>query len=217
MAPRIYVCNVATQEARPTGFDLAAHVEALAANAARAWSTSSSPTTMSSRWRRRMMPCGAKPAATDDRPAGQAALAAGDRPGPAPDPRRCRGPARAAPPRSDQAGARDHPRARWRDRDPAPDDRPIGHRTAEVTRSERDLVTALRDELAAIDPSRACDRVAEVDGLGPDPIGRGPRSPACPSAFWRPAGRAPGRRSKGIPAAYCRTSWLRADSSPADR
>ena len=32
-APRIYVCNVATQEGETTGFDLAAHVEALAANA----------------------------------------------------------------------------------------------------------------------------------------------------------------------------------------
>jgi uncharacterized cofD-like protein len=33
IAPRIYVCNVATQEGETTGFDLAAHVEALAANA----------------------------------------------------------------------------------------------------------------------------------------------------------------------------------------
>jgi DNA-binding transcriptional regulator WhiA len=41
-----------------------------------------------------------------------------------------------------------------------------------VSRSERDLVTALRDELAAIAPSRPCDRVAEVDGLGPEPTGR---------------------------------------------
>ena len=41
-----------------------------------------------------------------------------------------------------------------------------------MTRTERDLVTALRDELAAIDPSRACDRLAEADALGPGPIGR---------------------------------------------
>ena len=41
-----------------------------------------------------------------------------------------------------------------------------------MTRSERDLVTALRDELAAIDPSRPCDLRAEVAGLGPEPIGR---------------------------------------------
>ena len=33
-------------------------------------------------------------------------------------------------------------------------------------RSERDLVTALRAELAGIDPSRPCDRAAEAAGLG---------------------------------------------------
>jgi DNA-binding protein WhiA len=41
-----------------------------------------------------------------------------------------------------------------------------------MSRSERDLVTALRDELAAIVPSRRCDRIAEGDGLGPGPTGR---------------------------------------------
>jgi hypothetical protein len=35
-----------------------------------------------------------------------------------------------------------------------------------MSRSERDLVTALRAELAAIDPSRPCDRRAEAAGLG---------------------------------------------------
>jgi DNA-binding transcriptional ArsR family regulator len=35
-----------------------------------------------------------------------------------------------------------------------------------MSRSERDLVTALRAELAAIDPSRPCDRLAEAVGLG---------------------------------------------------
>jgi WhiA C-terminal HTH domain/WhiA LAGLIDADG-like domain len=34
-----------------------------------------------------------------------------------------------------------------------------------VTRPERDLVAALRAELAAIDPSRPCDRLAEAAGL----------------------------------------------------
>src|SRR3954454_12024017 len=38
--------------------------------------------------------------------------------------------------------------------------------------SDRDLVAALRAELAAIDPSRACDRRAEVAGLGPRPVTR---------------------------------------------
>ena len=33
--------------------------------------------------------------------------------------------------------------------------------------SDRDLVAALRTELAAIDPSRPCDRLAEAAGLGP--------------------------------------------------
>lgn len=35
-----------------------------------------------------------------------------------------------------------------------------------MSRSERDLVAALRAELAAIDPSRPCDRRAEAAGLG---------------------------------------------------
>jgi hypothetical protein len=39
--------------------------------------------------------------------------------------------------------------------------------------SDRDLVLALRAELAAIDPSRACDRRAEAAGLAVDPRGRG--------------------------------------------
>ena len=34
---------------------------------------------------------------------------------------------------------------------------------------DSDLVAALRAELASIDPSRACDRVAESAGLGPAP------------------------------------------------
>jgi hypothetical protein len=37
-----------------------------------------------------------------------------------------------------------------------------------VSQSERELVTALRAELAAIDPSRPCDRDAEAAGLGPE-------------------------------------------------
>ncbi len=77
-------------------------------------------------------------------------------------------------------------------------------------RSERDLVTALRDELAAIDPSRSCDRVAEIDGLGAEPIDReasvarlihrlGRMDPGdAPSAFdWTAA------------ADHCRSAWAR--------
>ena len=38
--------------------------------------------------------------------------------------------------------------------------------------TDRDLVAALRAELAAVDPSRACDRNAEISGLGPRPVTR---------------------------------------------
>jgi hypothetical protein len=41
-----------------------------------------------------------------------------------------------------------------------------------VSRSERELVMALRAELAAIDPSRPCDRRAEAAGLGSAPLAR---------------------------------------------
>jgi hypothetical protein len=41
-----------------------------------------------------------------------------------------------------------------------------------VTRPERDLVAALRAELAAIDPSRPCDRQAEAAGLATAPPAR---------------------------------------------
>jgi len=79
-----------------------------------------------------------------------------------------------------------------------------------VTSSERDLVTALRNELAAIDPARPCDRLAEAAGLGPELRTREP-------AVARLAVRL--RRSAGGPASapfdwstaaeHCRTAWLR--------
>jgi DNA-binding protein WhiA len=79
-----------------------------------------------------------------------------------------------------------------------------------VTRSERDLVTALRDELAAIDPSRACDRVAEVDGLGPDPIGREPSVARLAIRLRRQGEGSPGGTFDWASSAdHCRTSWLR--------
>ena len=100
-----------------------------------------------------------------------------------------------------------------------------------MTRTERDLVIALRNELAAIDPSRACDRVAEAAGLGTDvtfrepavarlavrlrrsmETGAGARPAADPGEGGAPAPGAP-------PAApafawetapeHCRTAWLR--------
>lgn len=79
-----------------------------------------------------------------------------------------------------------------------------------MSRSERDLVTALRDELAAIDPSRPCDRVAEVDGLGPDPTGRETSVARLAHRLRRL-----GEGSTGTPftwaiaAEHCRAAWLR--------
>lgn len=81
-----------------------------------------------------------------------------------------------------------------------------------MTSSERDLVTALRNELAAIDPARACDRFAEVAGLGLD---LGSREPAVSRLVHRLR-----RAGENDPAAtadfdwataaeHCRTAWLR--------
>ena len=80
-----------------------------------------------------------------------------------------------------------------------------------MTRSERDLVTALRAELAAIDPARACDRAAEAAGLGSDAVARdGPAArlavrlrrtttedPAIGGFDWSSAPE------------HCRSAWLR--------
>jgi DNA-binding transcriptional regulator WhiA len=79
-----------------------------------------------------------------------------------------------------------------------------------VTRSERDLVTALRDELAAIHPSRPCDRAAEVAGLGPTPTSR--ESSVARLAIRL---RRLGDGSEVVPfdwataADHCRAAWLR--------
>lgn len=76
--------------------------------------------------------------------------------------------------------------------------------------TDRDLVLALRAELAAIDPSRACDRDAERAGL--DPAGRR-RDPTLARLAVRLA-----RRGDSLAAAafdwptrpdHCRMAWLR--------
>jgi hypothetical protein len=59
-------------------------------------------------------------------------------------------------------------------------------------RSERELVTSLRAELASIDPSRSCDRRAEAAGLGSTP----PREGAVARLAVR-LGRGRGRPVKG--------------------
>jgi DNA-binding protein WhiA len=79
-----------------------------------------------------------------------------------------------------------------------------------VTRSERDLVTALRDELAAIDPSRTCDRVAEVDGLGPEPSGREASVARLAHRLRRQGEGSPvATFSWGAVADHCRAAWFR--------
>lgn len=86
--------------------------------------------------------------------------------------------------------------------------------------SDRDLVTALRAELAAIDPSRACDRRAEIAGLGARVHAR---EPAVARLVVRLGGHAregggAARRSFVLPeteldwasaADHCRLAWLR--------
>ncbi len=77
---------------------------------------------------------------------------------------------------------------------------------------DRALVAALRAELAAIEPSRACDRAAEVAGLGSATI-RGDR-PALGRLMARllrgvPTGRAAEAFNWDGAADHCRAAWLR--------
>ena len=71
-------------------------------------------------------------------------------------------------------------------------------------------MTALRDELAAIDPSRACDRAAEEDGLGPEPSGREVSIARLAHRLRRLGeGRAPVPFAWASAAEHCRAAWLR--------
>lgn len=108
-----------------------------------------------------------------------------------------------------------------------------------MSATERDLVAALRAELAAVDPARSCDRRAEIAGLGPRPVTREPtvarlilrlggraapgRTAAGQSTSMRPGGQTPGsspgtRLAFVLPepafdwggaAEHCRLAWLR--------
>ena len=91
------------------------------------------------------------------------------------------------------------------------DDRPAG--PPDVSRSDRDLVLALRAELAAIDPARPCDRIAEAAGIGDDAWNR-------EAAVTRLAVRLDRRGDGGAESSsrpfewdvapdHCRTAWLR--------
>jgi hypothetical protein len=79
-----------------------------------------------------------------------------------------------------------------------------------MTRSDRDLVAALRTELAAIDPARACDRAAEAAGLGPDLHAREPAVARLAVRLRRGEGTASdGSFDWSAAAEHCRTAWLR--------
>jgi DNA-binding protein WhiA len=81
-----------------------------------------------------------------------------------------------------------------------------------MTSSERDLVTALRNELAGIDPARPCDRVAEAAGLGPDVPNREPAVTRLAHRLRRAAeadGPVPAAFEWDTAADHCRTAWLR--------
>jgi len=87
--------------------------------------------------------------------------------------------------------------------------------------SDRDLVLALRAELAAVDPARPCDRRAEIAGLGPRLV---TREATVARLALRLGGHAPDRPQRGgrhqlsLPpetldwgrsADHCRIAWLR--------
>lgn len=90
-----------------------------------------------------------------------------------------------------------------------------------MTSSERDLVTALRNELAGIDPARPCDRHAEAAGLGEDVTSREPavarlvhrlRRATTWDAVAGDGDTGGGPRSTfewAVAAEHCRLAWLR--------
>jgi DNA-binding protein WhiA len=87
-----------------------------------------------------------------------------------------------------------------------------------VSRAERDLVAALRAEIAAIDPSRRCDRLAESAGLGATSSRTlTGRRTTVGRLMVRLRRNAPGRDTEiedpafdwTSAADHCRTAWLR--------
>jgi hypothetical protein len=82
----------------------------------------------------------------------------------------------------------------------------------EMSRPERDLVVALRAELAGIDPARPCDRLAEAAGLGDDAWNREPAVTRLAVRLGRRGDHDPdGARSFDWASApdHCRAAWLR--------
>ena len=81
-----------------------------------------------------------------------------------------------------------------------------------MTSSERDLVTALRNELAGIDPARPCDRLAEAAALGVDVPAREPAVARLAHRLRRAAEAdrvGVGAFDWDAAADHCRTAWLR--------
>ncbi len=79
-----------------------------------------------------------------------------------------------------------------------------------MTHAERDLVVALRNELAAIDPARSCDRIAEAAGLGSHPAAREPAVARLAVRLRRAADEAVAAPfSWETGSEHCRTAWLR--------
>ncbi len=75
-------------------------------------------------------------------------------------------------------------------------------------RPDRDLVEALRAELAAIEPTRACCRAATRAGLGAAAEGHA-RSPVVARLAVRLEDADPARFTWATAADHCRMSWLR--------
>jgi DNA-binding transcriptional regulator WhiA len=83
-----------------------------------------------------------------------------------------------------------------------------------LTRAERDLVSALRAEIAAVEPARACDRAAEVAGLeGALEARRTSVARRLVRLRWAPAAETSGPGPEAFrwesAADHCRTAWLR--------
>ena len=78
-----------------------------------------------------------------------------------------------------------------------------------MTSTERDLVVALRNELAAIDPARPCDRAAEAAGLDVLAAHREPAVARLAHRLRRATGEGTGSFEWTTAADHCRTAWLR--------
>jgi hypothetical protein len=79
-----------------------------------------------------------------------------------------------------------------------------------VAAGDRALVTSLRAELAAIEPSRRCDRVAEVAGLGTAVVrGDRPALGRLMIRLLRDGAGPPGEFAWDGAADHCKAAWLR--------